>query len=258
VSWKIIEGALCVFFQDKIGAFLYLSPLTKEISPCLIQEVFRDLDSLNKNKEFSRIENVEEQNIDFYRRLGFACQKKSQDYLGLRDDLAALKGNKFKSKRAASNYFVKHNNFSCRRLSPGDKNGCLKLYRQWSSQRKLKNQEAMYQWMLDDSGKCLEAALADYRRLDFYGIAIKINREIKAFTFGYELNPDTFCILYEVADLSFKGLAQYIFSRFCRELNNYRNINVMDDSGLENLRSVKLSYHPDKLAPAYVVLRKND
>jgi hypothetical protein len=132
------------------------------------------------------------------------------------------------------------------------------LYRQWSSQRKLKNQDAFYQWMLDDSLNCLEIALENYKRLDFYGIAIKISRQIKAFTFGYELNPDTFCILYEVADLSFKGLAQYIFSRFCRELKNYRNINIMDDSGLENLRSVKLSYHPAKLVPAYIVSRKNE
>lgn len=258
ISWQIIEDSLCVFFKDKVGAFLYLAPLARKNNPQTIQAIFEILDNLNKNKEISRIENVEEQDLDFYRGLGFVCRKKSHDYLGLRNDFAALRGNKFKSKRASFNYFIKHNDFCCQTLSPGDKNGCLKLYQQWSSQRKLKNQEAFYQGMLDDSRKCLEIALGNYARLDFYGIVIKISRRIKAFTFGYKLNPDTFCILYEVADLSLKGLPQYIFSRFCRELKDYRDINIMDDSGLENLRLVKLSYHPVKLVPAYIVARKND
>ena len=45
---------------------------------------------------------------------------------------------------------------------------------------------------------------------------------------------------------------------FAQELKNYKFINVMDDSGLENLKKVKLSYHPVKLVPAYIVRRKHE
>ncbi|MDO8276301.1 MAG: hypothetical protein Q7T22_12450, partial [Serpentinimonas sp.] len=44
----------------------------------------------------------------FYQQHGFECSRKFGDYLCLREDLAALKGNRFKSKRALVNYFEKH------------------------------------------------------------------------------------------------------------------------------------------------------
>jgi len=40
--------------------------------------------------------------------------------------------------------------------------------------------------------------------------------------------------------------------RFCRDLEPCKYINLMDDSGLENLKKVKLSYHPLKIIPAYI------
>ena len=42
------------------------------------------------------------------------------------------------------------------------------------------------------------------------------------------------------------------------ELKGYKFINIMDDSGLENLKKVKLSYQPLKLIPAYIAKRKNE
>jgi hypothetical protein len=107
--------------------------------------------------------------------------------------------------------------------------------------------------MLEDSKRCLKLMLDNYRGLSLMGRVVKINQEIKAFTFGFKLNPNTFCILYEITDLSIKGLAQFIFAEFCRELKQYKYINIMDDSGLANLKKVKLSYHPVKLVPSYIV-----
>jgi hypothetical protein len=98
--------------------------------------------------------------------------------------------------------------------------------------------------------------LDDYSGLKIVGRVVKIDKKIKALTFGFRLAEDTFCILYEITDLSIKGLAQFIFREFCRELADYKYINIMDDSGLENLKKVKLSYHPVKLVPAYIVKRK--
>jgi len=112
--------------------------------------------------------------------------------------------------------------------------------------------------MLEESLSSLKVLLNGYPYLNLLGRVVKINGVIKAFTFGFKLNPDTFCILYEVADLSIKGIAQFIFHEFCLELTDYKYINIMDDSGLENLKAVKLSYHPIRLIPAYIVKRRDE
>lgn len=257
IRWAIIENSLCIFFKDKIGCFLYLAPLAKTQNPGVIKKVFQLLDGSNKNKEVSRIENVEEADVSFYEGLGFTCQNKPYDYLCLRNDLAQLAGNKFKSKRARFNYFIKHYAFQYLPFSLKYRDECLGLYNSWVKERKTKNQDHIYQGMLEDSQRSLKNALDNYADLNFTGRIVRINKQIRAFTFGFKLNPDTFCILYEITDLSIKGLSQFIFSRFCQDLEGYKYINIMDDSGLENLKKVKLSYHPARLVPAYIVQRKN-
>jgi hypothetical protein len=256
ISWSIIEDNLCVFFKDKIGTFLYLPPLGKANTPKVNDAIFNLLDGLNKNTSLSHIENVEEGEIKFYQDLGFDCLTKSCDYICKSSDLAGLRGNKFKSKRSTFNYFVKNYDYKCAKLLLKDRAGCLKLYDAWLKERRGVADSDIYRYMLEDNRRSLEEALKKYSLLGFQGITVKVKGKLKAFTFGFALNPLTFCILYEIADLSLKGLAQFIFCEFSRQLKDYRYINIMDDSGLENLRKVKLSYHPQRLAPSYIVRRK--
>jgi len=253
IRWAVIEGSLCIFFQDKIGAFLYLSPLARENNPQALFSAFDILGKLNKNPGLAHIENAEEEDLRFYRSLGFEAALKSYDYVCSRSDIMALQGNKFKSKRASYNYFAKNFEFIYQPILPPDLKGCLSLYLLWARQRRSSNPDAIYQGMLKDSGIALKEALNNYPRLGFRGSLVKIKGRIKAFTLGFELNPDTFCLLYETTDLAVKGLAQFIFSRFASELKEYRHINIMDDSGLANLKRVKLSYHPRYLVGAYTV-----
>jgi len=255
IRWALIENSLCVFFRDKIGCFMYLPPLGKELRPLVIKQAFAVMDGINKNKDISRIENIEQNDLEYYRALGYLCHDKYPDYLCARNDLEFFKGNKFKSQRASCNYFVKHHNFEVSRLKLKDRTDCLRLFGSWIEERKTHSREDIYCGMLEDNRKVIKEALSGYRQLGLAGIVVKIDGRIKGFTFGYKLNNDTFCILYEITDLSIKGLAQFIFSRFSSELKDYNYVNIMDDSGLDNLRKVKLSYKPKRLIPAYIATR---
>lgn len=257
IYWMIIEDSLCIFFKDNTGCFLYLPPLAIKINPQVITEVFRIMDKFNKNKAISRIENVEEKDIAFFKDLGYLFSHKSSDYLLNRQDLVEFKGNRFKSQRAGYNYFIKHYPFKYLPFSLKYQDACLKLYHLWMKERKSKFKDTLYQGMLTDSLSCLKILLKDYSDLDCIGRQVMVDDALGAFTFGFKLNSDTFCVLYEIADLSIKGLSQFIFRQFCSELKDYRYINIMDDSGLENLKKVKLSYHPVRLIPAYIVSRKD-
>ncbi len=253
VNWTIDKDCLCVFFRDKMGIFLYLPPLGVRITEETIVKVFALMNDLNPNPEVSRIENLEKKDLDLYHRLGYKSFPKSSDYICLRTDLVRLKGNAFKSKRASRNYFCKHYAYKFKPFVKNDDAACRDLFGLWAKQRLPKSDDPVYQGLIDDSQNAFGIMLDRYERLDCIGRVVEVSGRIKGFTFGYPINADTFCILYEITDLSIKGLAQFIFQAFCSELKGYKYINVMDDSGLENLKQVKLSYHPVKLIPAYIV-----
>ncbi len=256
IEWTVIQNNLCVFFRDSVGCFMYLPPLVAgALRPEVIQQAFAIMDKINKNRDISRIENIPQEDLDYYRSLGYICHDKYPDYLCLRSDLAWLKGNKFKSQRAAYNYFIKHYDFDSRRFNLVDRRSCLNLFNFWVKERKTQCNDDVYCGMLEDNCKVIKDALVNYQRLNLEGIVVRVNKEIKAFSFGYRLNGNTFCILYEVADLTIKGLAQFIFRQFSQELKSFKYINIMDDSGLDNLRKTKLAYKPIRLVPAYIVTR---
>ena len=192
---------------------------------------------------------------DYYRGLGYLCHEKYPDYLCSRDDLSLFTGNKFKSQRASYNYFIKHYDFEWGKLRLTDKDDCLSLFNSWAASRETQSSGGLYRGMLEDNRKVIKEAFANYKQLGLEGVVVRIDKKIQAFSFGCRLNSSTFCILYEITDLSVKGLAQFIFRRFCQGLKDYKYINIMDDSGLENLRRAKLSYKPVRLIPAYIVTR---
>jgi hypothetical protein len=257
IRWLEVDRNLCVFFQDKLGCFLYTAPLGKVISPEAARVCFEIMERINKNSPSSRIENIEERDLETFRSLGYALKEKFPEYLCLRKDLAELRQDKFKSKRASVNYFRKHNDFEYLPYQSRDKSACLTLYRQWMQSREAVNTDVVYRGMLTDSFTCLKVLLDDFASLKACGRVVKVGGKIRGFTFGFPLNAQSFCVLFEVTDLSLKGLAQFIFREFCAELKKYKYINIMDDSGLENLKRVKLSYHPLRLIPAYIATKIN-
>ena len=109
--------------------------------------------------------------------------------------------------------------------------------------------------MLEDNYHTNRLVMSYCRELGLVGRIVEIDDKIKGYSFGYKLNNDTFCVLFEVTDLEIKGLAQYIFREFIRDSNGISFINVMDDSGLKNLSKVKNSYRPVRLEPSYLITR---
>ena len=234
---------------------MYLPPLGSKPDESVIETCFAIMDGFNLNKDISRIENVEEKDLPFYQEYGYAYSTKPGDYLCRKKDIANLTGNKFKSKRASYNYFIKHYDFEFRPFLKQDKPTCLALYQQWARQRKDIFSNSLHQAMLEDSFLCHKVAMENFLQLGLIGYAIEIKGRIAGYTFGFPINSRIFCILFEICNLSCRGISQFIFSQFCRQLSGYQYINIMDDSGLANLRKVKLSYYPVQIIPNYIIKR---
>ncbi len=252
ISYTVIEDALYIFFKDTSGVFLYLPPLGNTVSAPMLRAAFEALRALNTHQAVARIENIEEQDLPRYRGMGYTCTHKSDEYVCQSETLIELRGNHFKSKRAALNYFTKHYAYACREYAPHDAAACTALYEQWMQERREKSQDRFYCAMLEDSFKAFRVLVREYSQLGYKGAVVEVDGSIKGCTFGYPLREDTFCVAYEIADLSYKGIAQYMFREFCRAHTHYPFVNIMDDSELENLKKVKLSYHPFKTISSYI------
>jgi hypothetical protein len=121
----------------------------------------------------------------------------------------------------------------------------------------MRYEDPVYRGMLEDGLRSLKVLLENYAKLKLIGRVVRVDGDIKGFTFGFALQNNTFCIVFEVTDVSVKGLSQFIFQRFCQELEGYPAINIMDDSGLANLKAVKQSYRPIRMVSSFTVSRKH-
>ncbi|MEW5758817.1 MAG: phosphatidylglycerol lysyltransferase domain-containing protein [Candidatus Omnitrophota bacterium] len=271
ITYCFINANLCIFFKDSRSCFMNFFPLGEKIDIGTIEKCFEIMNSVNKNKAVSRIENIED---------GFGCREmincvstdrpqyflkpKFKEYLYATKDMIELRGDKFKSKRSALNYFLKNYNYEFMPFNKEYTKEAISLYKNWSGNRQLKfNKDDVYCMMIKDNLILHEFLMKNFAKLVMNGYVVKIyakggsasggNGKIKAYSFGYPINKDTFCIFAEITDLEIKGLAQFIFWQFCKKLTMYKFINVMDDSGISNLEKVKMSYRPHKLINSYIL-----
>lgn len=252
IFWVKIDKNLCVFFKDKIGCFSYLPPLGKRARPFVLSKCFEVMDRYNKNTDISRVENVEESDLGFYKKLEYKIVLGGCDYICKRKSLIELKGGCFKKKRTAINSFIRNNKFRYQAYISKNKKECIILYQLWMRERKKKNQDSIYQRLLEDNFIAFKTALDYFDKSGFVGRVIKIDNKIEAVTFGYHLSSRDFVIIFEICNLKFKGIAQYIFREFCGEQSS-QNINIMDDSGIDSLKRTKLSYNPFKKEGNFII-----
>ena len=258
--WGQLEKYLCIFAKQNNDYFMPILPVPYQVGSCrylkVVRKAYQFMLESSRNPHIARIENVPEEMLPCFKENGFSATLKETEYLYETEALSRLSGNRYKSKRSAYNAFVAgHPSATLAPYCPADRDACFARYDAWRTERALQSDDEIYCAMLDDSRAAHRTAIGCADALGLIGRIVRINGEIKGYTFGYSLNADTFCVLFEVTDLCTKGLAQFIYREFCRELmGTYRWINAMDDSGLESLRRVKRSYHPARLIPSYNVV----
>ena len=224
------------------------------LDPETIKTCFEIMEDFNHNREISRIENIEPLDLVFFKEGNFRLYEKTQEYIVAQEDMSSLKGEKFKHKRSLYNFFIKNYKGTLRDYEEKDRQEVLDLYENWMRERMSKNSDPIYQAMLKDNFTAFVQMLAYFRDLKFLAKVVACEGAIRGFIAGCPLKPGLFCINFEIADLKFKGLAQFIFSEFSKQLSSYPHINIMDDSGIENIKQTKLSYRPIKTISSYTAL----
>ncbi len=254
--WGILDGHLCLFAQ--YGDYLYMPipPILSE-NPCAstaLSSGFAIMNRINKNKAVSRIENIDAAQTEAFISLGYDVKPGEGEYVYLREDLANLKGDSYKSKRAMCNHFIKNYRYSYEPFQTRFADDCIRLYEVWKKRKRETAIDAFSPALLEDASLAHRQAVRQYEALQLTGRVVRINNRVEGYLFGFKRRGDMFCILLEITNLDIRGLAQFIFREFCREreMEGFRYINALGDSGLKTLRRVKLSYRPSKIVPSYI------
>lgn len=251
--WTLLDNHFCVFAKQRDDYFMPIMPMGVPFSLDVVMSTWQFMLESNQNAQIARIENVPEKLLSIFKNEGFHAIQKETEYVYRTENLSELRGDRYKQQRNAYNAFITR--YTAIKYEPyqlTDRDACLKLYETWRKSRAEKYDDPIYQAMLEDSQSAHRIGITHADALGLVGRVVRINGELKAYTFGYPLNTETFCVLFEISDLNIKGLSQFIYREFCRELvNDYKWINAMDDSGLENLKRVKRSYHPTQLILSY-------
>ena len=258
--WTLFSDYLCVFAKQADDYFMPILPIPIEIEDPrylkVVNKTHQFMLDASRNPHIVRIENVPQEMTALFEKNRFCVRLKETEYLYETVALAELRGDRYKQQRHAYNVYVAQ--YPSAKLCPycsDDRDACLVLYDAWRGMRSKKYDDPLYNAMLDDSQSAHRIGVSDVEALGLVGRVVRINGDIKGYTFGYPLNADTFCILFEITDLSINGLAQFIYREFCKELmDTYKWVNAMDDSGLENLKRVKRSYDPCQLIPSYNIV----
>lgn len=214
------------------------------------------MDQRNPTSEISRIENLSLTDIPKDGLADYSIRPGFPEYVYRRKDIVELRGRIYHARRADGQAFAKTSGIEYRPYQLSDETAAEQLFDRWQAHRIAKTHEPVARKLLLDSRAYHFGALREGEAMGLMGRVICLDGDIVAYTFGVPLNEETFVVALEVTDPTYRGASAYIFREFSRELDGYTYINLMDDSGLPGLRSLKRSYRPWRLEPSFVLYRK--
>ncbi len=169
------------------------------------------------------------------------------DYVYLRNNLARLEGNRFRSKRNHINKLQRTHTFSYEALEERHIDACLDLQERWCRIRRCRDDlNLLGEW------EAVREVLTHFATLELMGGVIVLEGRVDAFTVGEMLNDNTAVVHIEKADPKIPGLYPIINQQFCENaLVRASYVNREQDLGVPGLREAKMSYYPDHFEEKY-------
>lgn len=248
-----------IIFCNLNGEYFSLNPL------CSLEKIDKAIEFLIKFSEAHHKpfiihncvrkikERIAEKYGDFFT---YELNRDSYDYLYKVEKLMTYSGKKLQKKRNHVNNFKKNygDRYEIKLLSanPEVLKDCIAFTKAWDA-RKLERD--MY---IDQEVKGTIDVLNNFSKLSCEGLAIYIDGQIEAFSYGTQLNDTTAVCNVEKANAAIAGLYPFLRQQLVTTFfDDLEYINAEDDVGDEKLRKSKLSYQPAYLVEKYTIRRKD-
>jgi len=257
--WTWIEGYWCVFAGYGPHTYMPWPPLPGPDAdvtrwPTVVAAVLAHMEASPDEGAAARIDGVDEKERGAFTALGYDLSVQATEFVYPRAALVSLRGDEYKPKRWAWNYFFKHHVFRVEPLRPHHADACLDLYGRWRDAKRWNDPYAVA--MARDAESAHYRALTELDDLGLTGLTVTIGDRIEGYTVGGPVGPGLFGVFLEIANPEMKGLSSYLFREFCRAQTGVDWITAMDDSGLPALTRAKTSYRPSRLVRSWSIRRR--
>jgi hypothetical protein len=266
ILWTILHGNLCVFANGSDDLTMLMPPIGDSLSEQALAAAFELMDDYNAAEGVpgrSRVEYASEELLARISSGDRTIAPMGADYVYDVQSMIDLAGAKLASKRQAKNRFLRNYEHCVEQYQPAlHQEECHALLESWKvrqdERHEIEDDSTFLKRKKETAAANLTLSCAP--ELGIQGMVVRVKTSggwpIAGFTFGEVLGGGQSSIIIEKTDLAVKGLAQFIFSEFCRQYWADRLlVNVGDDWGLESLSWTKNSYRPVKMLRKYC-LRK--
>jgi len=254
IWWKHVGQRIVIVALGDGDCFMIVPPMGDGDPTEAATEGLHLIENLRPGGASPRIQEADESLKAALSGKGWRTTRWSVEYVCARKDLSELSGNRYEKKRQMCNRFERDNRWNWRPFASADLCDVVSLYRSWLSERCATHPEPFFTAQAEASFRCLIHALKNAEALGIVARVLEAGGRLVGVTAGTPLaDGRSFFVMFEVADRSVRGAAQFMFRQFCRELEGFDWINMGGSSGLSNLERVKESYHPLLRPRAYVL-----
>jgi len=168
------------------------------------------------------------------------------DYIYSADSLLTLSGRKLHGKRNHINRFLSEYDWSFEPLERAHFGECIALLHHWENEA-----DEAGEVFLEEEHSAISRSFEHFEALELLGGALFVDGRLIAFSMGEIACGDTFDVHFEKARWEINGAYQMINQSLVKlVLQKYPQVkffNREDDMGFPNIRTAKMSYHPECL-----------
>ena len=258
-----MEGYVLERLQGRVGAG-YLFPVgTGPLEPVL-SALEEDAAARGEPCRFFCVTPEQRQQLETARPGAYRLEpdRAGWDYLYRLDRLAALPGRGLQAKRNHIHRFEeRYPDWRVEDITVDNLAECAEMDLEWNRLYRVEHtgKEDWEEQTRLDERHAMSRAFAHYEALGLFGLLLRAEEKVVAFTMGSLMNPETVDVHFEKAYGEMQGAYPLINREFARWIQAHRPgvswLNREDDMGLEGLRRSKESYHPDQMVEKYLAIQ---
>ncbi|MCE5293123.1 MAG: phosphatidylglycerol lysyltransferase domain-containing protein [Chlamydiales bacterium] len=229
-NYEVVKGRDVYIKGKTLDGFTYLMP----ISPASFEALVKEAD-LIATVDFLFPIPVEWIKLIDKEAWHITHLDADSDYLYDLQHLSKLEGRGLSKKRNLVSQFTKQYEATMGPFNADDAATLLNRWKESHTQQK------------SDAKECLDA-IVHMDMLDLDGVIYYVDQKPIGFMIGQKLTSDTYVLHFAKADVSYKGIYQYMYQTYAELLKKqYAFINMEQDMGIPALRQAKHSYEPIKM-----------